>query len=102
MIMPCIFLLCTVIQLGFSYCNICIVTCEGIISVSIIIIIILIIIIKVMSIIKIVSLLKIMSVKKVRDNAVLLGTYCILLLCVVIYLAFSYCYICIVTIKKVL
>ena len=41
-----------------------------------------------------------MSVKKVSDNAVLLGTYCILLLCVVIYLAFSYCYICIVTIKK--
>ena len=101
MIMPCIFLLCTVIQLGFSYCNICIVTCEGIISVSIIIIILL-ILIKIMSIIKIVSLLKIMSVKKVSDNAVLLGTYCILLLCVVIYLAFSYCYICIVTIKKVL
>ena len=39
-------------------------------------------------------------VKKVRDNAVLLGTYCILLLCIIIYLAFSYCYICIVTIKN--
>ena len=41
----CIFLLCTVIQLGFSYWNICIVTCEGIISVSVSIIIIIIIII---------------------------------------------------------
>ena len=39
-------------------------------------------------------------VKKVSDNAVLLGTYCILFLCIVIYLTFSYCYICIVTIKK--
>ena len=31
----CIFLLCTVIQLVFSYCNICIVTSEDIISVSV-------------------------------------------------------------------
>ena len=50
----CIFLLCTVIQLVFSYCNICIVTCEGIISVSvsIIIIIIILIIIKIMFLLK--------------------------------------------------
>ena len=41
----CIFLLCTVIQLVFSYCNICIVTSEGIISVSVSIIIIIITII---------------------------------------------------------
>ena len=51
----CIFLLCTVIQVAFSYCNICIVTSEGIISVSVIIIIIIIIIIL---IIKIMFLLK--------------------------------------------
>ena len=44
----CIFLLCTVIQLVFSYCNICIVTSEGIISVSVSIIIIIIIIIIIM------------------------------------------------------
>ena len=81
MITPCIFILCTVIQLGFSYCNICIVTCEGIISVSIIIITIL-IIIKIMSIVKIVFVKNNVFVKKVRDNAVLLGTYCILLLCI--------------------
>ena len=56
----CIFLLCTVIQLVFSYCNICIVTCEGIISVSvsIIIIIIIIIILLLLLIIKIMFLLK--------------------------------------------
>ena len=50
----CIFLLCTVIQLVFSYCNICIVTSEGIISVSvsIIIIIIILIIIKIMFLLK--------------------------------------------------
>ena len=41
----CIFLLCTVTQLVFSYCNICIVTSEGIISVSVSIIIITILII---------------------------------------------------------
>ena len=43
----CIFLLCTVIQLAFSYCNICIVTSEGIISVSVSIIIIITLIIKI-------------------------------------------------------
>ena len=49
----CIFLLCTVIQLVFSYCNICIVTSEGIISVSVsIIIIIILIIIKIMFLLK--------------------------------------------------
>ena len=53
----CIFLLCTVIQLVFSYCNICIVTSEGIISVSVSIIIIIIIII-ILIIIKIMFLLK--------------------------------------------
>ena len=53
----CIFLLCTVIQLVFSYCNICIVTSEGIISVSVSIIIMIIIIIIIL-IIKIMFLLK--------------------------------------------
>ena len=49
----CIFLLRTVIQLVFSYCNICIVTSEGIISVSVsIIIIIILIIIKIMFLLK--------------------------------------------------
>ena len=52
----CIFLLCTVIQLVFSYCNICIVTSEGIIKVSVSIIIIIIIIILIT--IKIMFLLK--------------------------------------------
>ena len=52
----CIFLPCTVIQLVFSYCNICIVTSEGIISVCVGIIIIMIIII--ILIIKIMFLLK--------------------------------------------
>ena len=54
----CIFLLCTVIQLVFSYCNICIVTSERIISVSVSIIIIIIIIITLIIIIKIMFLLK--------------------------------------------
>ena len=48
----CIFLICTVIQLVFSYCNICIVTSEGIISVSVSIIIIILIIIKIMFLLK--------------------------------------------------
>ena len=55
----CIFLLCTVIQLAFSYCNICIVTSEGIISVRV-------------SIIIIILIIKMFLFRKVSDNAVLL------------------------------
>ena len=55
----CIFLLCIVIQLAFSYCNICIVTSEGI-SVSVSIIIIIIIIIIMIIIIILIILIKIM------------------------------------------
>ena len=54
----CNFLLCTVNHLVFSYCNICIVTSEGIISVSVSVIILILIIIIIILIIKIMFLLK--------------------------------------------